>query len=51
MLLGPLPGNLSPDTDPPAEYLGIKAPRALDVIGDDEVAHHHSPYELRGFGH
>ena len=33
------------------EHLGIEAPGALDVIGDDEVGHHHSQCGLRGFGH
>ena len=33
------------------EYLGVEAPGALDVLGDDEVGHEHSLCGLRGFGH
>src|SRR3974377_762361 len=34
-----------------AEDFGVEAPGALEVIGDDEVAHHHSFHGLRWFGH
>ena len=44
-------GRLRTEDHRAAEYLGIEAPGALDVVGDDEVAHHHSQCGLRGFGH
>jgi hypothetical protein len=44
-------GRLWAEDHRAAEYLGIEAPGALDVIGDDEVGHYHSLCGLRGFGH
>ena len=44
-------GRLWAEDHPATEYLGIEAPGALDVIGDDEVGHYHSSCRLRGFGH
>jgi hypothetical protein len=44
-------GRLWAEDNRATEYVGIEALGALDVIRNDEVAHHHSLYGLRGFGH
>jgi hypothetical protein len=43
--------GLGPEDHRAAEYLGVEAPGALDVVGDDEVADDHSLCGLGGFGH
>src|SRR6202030_2326047 len=44
-------GHVSGEGHPAAEYFGVEAPRALDIVRHDEVGQHNSLWRWRELGH